>query len=106
MATKFQSTTNHDAEFGLKVDATFTGAMTIVHDVPLGSMYRLRAVITGDHHQEFGKLFAAAPDYDKAARMAVESAAPLNADESDFGPVIIDREAYDALRAAIKATEG
>ena len=77
----------------------FLECFKFITDLPSKLIYWVS--LPTDEDRANANLIAAAPDYDAASRMAVEGAAPLNADESDHGPVIIEREAYDALRAAI-----
>lgn len=50
-------------------------------------------------------LFAAAPDYDKAAKFAVEESSPLDASDLSKG-VIIPLEAWEMLKAAIQKATG
>ena len=54
------------------------------------------------------RLIAAAPDGYNAAILAIESASPVNAKETDSweSGIIIDAAAYNALRAFIAKAEG
>lgn len=54
------------------------------------------------------RLIAAAPDYDEAAKMAVDSASPVDASEQGFheSGIIISYGAYMRLKAAIAKATG